>query len=139
MKIFLCFIFMTFSVSLSAQDKPEEEPQINVYDSALQQGGLLNFGNKAVRFKEVISDSRCPKNVTCVWPGEATVKVEIFENGKLLEEKVISVNESNISLDFSAENILYNITGISLSPYPTISSKNEKPDYVLKMSVSEKF
>lgn len=138
MKIFLCLLFMVFSVSLSAQDQTEKEPQVNVFNSALQQGDLLNFGNKAVRFKEVISDSRCPKNVTCVWPGEATVKVEVFENGNLLEEKIISVNESNISLNFSAENILYKITGITLSPYPTISSKNEKPDYVLQMRISEK-
>lgn len=136
--MFLCLIFLAFSVSLSAQDKPEKEPQIKVFNSALQQGDLLNFGNKAVRFKEVITDSRCPKNVTCVWPGEATVMVEIFENGNLLEEKIISVNESNISLNFSAENILYKITGVTLSPYPTVSSKNEKPDYVLKMSISER-
>ena len=40
-----------------------------------------------IRLKEVVEDSRCPKDVTCIWAGQAVVIVEVFENKKLIEEK----------------------------------------------------
>lgn len=104
----------------------------------MQQGELLNFGNRSLKFKDVISDSRCPINVTCIWAGEAKVLVELFENGRFLEEKVLLVNSQNSSLSFLSEAVEYSISGIDLMPYPTIESKNTKPDYSLKMWVSEK-
>ena len=35
-----------------------------------------------VRFLDVLEDSRCPLDVTCVWAGNAKVAVELREQGK---------------------------------------------------------
>jgi hypothetical protein len=137
MKFFAIISFFLFSISLSAQDK-KEAPEVTIYSSVLQQGELLSFANKALRFKEVISDSRCPKGVTCVWAGEAKVLVEVFENGKFLEEKIISVDSGNIPWNFTVKNITYSITGLNLYPYPTLETKKTRPEYSLQVQVSEK-
>lgn len=134
MKYFLVCTFLIFSFSLMGQESSETRS----YSAALQKGELLNFGSRSLRFKEVISDSRCPKNVTCIWAGEAKVLVELFENGKFLEERMLLVNSKNSSLSFLSEAVAYSISGIDLMPYPTVQSKNTEPAYSLKMRVSEK-
>lgn len=133
MKYLSLLFFLFFSILLSAQ----EQEEIAVYSSALQQGAQFTFGNKSIKFKEVVVDSRCPKDVTCIWAGEAKVLIEVSQNGKLLEERIIAVNSSNIPLNFSAEDILYTLNSIELLPYPT--TKNNIPDknYLLNMRVSE--
>ena len=134
MKYFLVSIFLIFSFSLMGQENSETRS----YSAALQQGELLSFGNRSLKFKEVISDSRCPKDVTCIWAGEAKVLVELFENGKFLEDKILLINSKNSILSFLSEAVAYSISGIDLMPYPTVQSKNTKPNYSLKMRVSEK-
>ena len=134
MKYFLVFAFLIFSISTMGQESSE----IRTYSAVLQQGQLVDFGNRSMKFKEVVSDSRCPKDVTCIWAGEAKVLVQIFENGKFLEEKILLVNSKSSTLNFLYEAVEYSFSGIDLFPYPTVQSKNTNPVYSLEMNVSEK-
>lgn len=134
MKIVFSFLLLLVTTILLAQDSPEPEPV--VHSSHLQPGELISFGNKSIRFKEVISDSRCPKEVLCVWAGEAKILLEIFENDVLLEEKIMTVNAGNIPLNFSAEGMSYSLNRILLSPYP--SMKEVEQNYSLEISITEK-
>jgi len=61
MKYLFLFGILICSISLSAQVQEENR----IFNSVLQGGKQLIFGDKSIRFKEVISDSRCPKDVTC--------------------------------------------------------------------------
>ena len=130
----LAFVmFLFFSSVINAQ-----EPPVKIYSSILQEGGFFTLDEVSIFFKEVISDSRCPKQVTCIWAGEAKVLLEIYENGKFLENRIISSAGENSIQQFSAAGILYNITGFQLLPYPEVHSKKIKPEYTLRLSLSEK-
>ena len=130
----LAFVmFLFFSSVINAQ-----EPPVKIYSSILQEGGLFTLDEVSIVFKEVISDSRCPKQVTCIWAGEAKVLLEIYENGKFLENRIISSAGENSIQQFSAAGILYNISGFQLLPYPEVHSKKIKPEYTLRLSLSEK-
>jgi hypothetical protein len=136
MKYLFLFGFLICSISLSAQVQEEN----TIFNSVLQGGEQLEFGDKSIRFKEVISDSRCPKDVTCVWAGEAKVLIEIFEKGKLLNEKLVVINPygiDEIPLQFSAGGGIYSITAFKLFPYPSTASKKDKMNYTLEMQVIE--
>ena len=136
MKYLILFGFLIFSISFSAQ----EQEATFVYSSVLQSGEQLVFGNKSIRFKEVISDSRCPKDVTCVWAGEAKVLIEIFENGNRMSEKLVVINPNiidKIPLHFSAGVGIYSISSFRLFPYPCTNSKKAKMNYRLELQVSE--
>jgi len=136
MKYLFLFGILICSISLSAQVHKENR----IFNSVLQSGEQLEFGDKSIRFKEVISDSRCPKDVTCVWAGEAKVLIEIFENGKLINEKQVVINPYTlveIPLQFSAGGGIYSITAFKLFPYPSTTSKNDTMHYTLEMQVSE--
>ena len=136
MKYLFLFGILFFSISLSAQDQEENR----IFNTVLQDGEQLEFGDKSIRFKEVISDSRCPKDVTCVWAGEAKVLIEVFEKGKLINEKLVVINPyilDEIPLQFSAGGGIYSITAFKLFPYPSTASKKNTLDYTLEMQVSE--
>lgn len=99
-------------------------------------GESFNFDGKAIRFKEVVSDSRCPSDVTCVWAGEAKILIEIFKKGKLIGEEIISTRAHNFSLsNFLQGN--FSINGLVLSPYPKTSRKIKTSDYQLQFRVTE--
>ena len=136
MKYLFLFGILICSISLSAQDQEENR----IFNTVLQDGEQLEFGDKSIRFKEVISDSRCPKDVTCVWAGEAKVLIEVFEKGKLINEKLVVINPyilDEIPLQFSAGGGIYSITTFKLFPYPSTASKKNTLDYTLEMQVSE--
>lgn len=125
-----------FSTTLFAQ---EQKQDVILHAGALQQGEFLVFGNKSLKFKEVVADSRCPKDVTCIWAGEAKVLIEVLENGKSVEEKVVTIGATSIPLKFNAEDILYSLSFMQLLPYPTSTNKNPGQDYTLNLQVKEKF
>lgn len=133
MKFILISLLLFISSQLSAQETPEK----NIYSSSLNLGEMMNFGTRSIKFTRVISDSRCPKDVSCVWAGEAIVSVEVYEDGKCIEEKEITVAASNIPLDFPTGNMNYNISDLSLYPHPSINKKNSPGDYRLQMRISE--
>jgi len=103
-------------------------------------GESFNFEKKTIRFKEVLVDSRCPSDVTCVRAGEAKIMVEIFTNGDYLGEETISVGASPNSFVTYLEKYFqqdYAMEILSLSPYPKISRKIKASDYQLQLKVTE--
>ena len=81
----------------------------------------VNYNDYEVKFKKVITDSRCPKSVMCIRAGDAEVLVSIYKNGSFIADKKIRIDASgyvmeSTNLAFNANDIL--IYGFSLSPYP---------------------
>lgn len=124
-------------LSLSFVSIAQETPEI-MHSAMLKEGDLFSMGKVSVIFKEVISDSRCPKKVTCIWAGEAKVLLEIYENGKFLENRIVSSTAANSGQQFAAAGMFYNISGFQLLPYPEVHSKKIKPEYTLRLSFSKK-
>ncbi len=133
MKYLILSLLILISTGIAAQENRE----VNNYSSSLSMGEILEFGNKSIKFKNVVSDSRCPKEVTCIWAGEAVVAIEVFENGFYLEEKIITIQSSNIPLKFASENILYNIDRLNLSPAPSVKNQDTSLEYKLRLNVTE--
>ncbi|MEP6261403.1 MAG: hypothetical protein ABJ092_07480 [Gillisia sp.] len=131
------YLAVLLSLSLSFVSLAQETPEI-MHNALLQEGDLFSVGKVSVVFKEVISDSRCPKQVTCIWDGEAKVLLGIYENGKFLENRIVSSTAANSVQQFTAAGMIYNISGIQLLPYPEVHSKKIKPEYTLRLSLSEK-
>ncbi|EDP70981.1 hypothetical protein FBALC1_00817 [Flavobacteriales bacterium ALC-1] len=101
----------------------------------------VDFKDYEIKFKSVITDSRCPKNVMCVRAGEADVLVSIYKNGKFIEDKKIRIDasgyvmESN-NLAFSAKD--FKIYGFALTPYPGDANDIADKDYQLEIVLKYK-
>ncbi|MGB7842356.1 MAG: hypothetical protein WBL21_06175 [Salinimicrobium sp.] len=122
---FFCLPFLLF-----AQDKPQEE--IIQISTELQLGQESQFDRVAVKFLKVISDSRCPKQVTCIWPGEAKVLLGITVGGRYLEKEVaISGEGAEFPLARDFQMLVYN-----LRPYPETAKGIAPEEYCLSFTAS---
>lgn len=148
MKITLIILALFHSVFLVDQEDPELQ-KYNIHQKILCSGDTMELGAKRIKFKKVVSDSRCPNGVTCIWAGEVQVLIEFYEDGELKGEKVIS--GSNISIGknevvagtdisiaefFNAKGL--KIKGIEVLPYPQANRKISPEEYSLNLEISEK-
>ena len=101
-------------------------------------GETIQIENIDIEFVELVSDSRCPKEVNCIRAGEAIVLANVYENGTFLEQRKLTFYASGISDE--RENTLLanrniNISGLNLEPYPKGLDKIRKEDYLLVLKV----
>jgi len=107
-------------------------PQIGI---KVPLGKTLEYKGISIKFMEVLEDSCCPKDVTCIWAGRAIVKAEVSSEGNTEEKTLIfgevrPGEEKSTTLYSSKE---FSIDGLTLNPYPT-SQGSEDTNYVLVVS-----
>ncbi len=131
-------LILVFSLIMGSSYAQENDSIVKFY-AEINAGDLFSFENKSIQFKKVISDSRCPKDVTCVWAGEAKVMLAILENGKLIEEKMVTLNAQNkIDLSFLGLKDIFSLKALDLIPYPVSSHKIKDSEYCLKIQLNKK-
>lgn len=88
-----------------------------------------------LRFVAVENDSRCPKDVTCVWAGNAAVQLQL---GTGRGSKTVTLNTSR-SPSFVGETEYqgYKVNLVDLSPYPRSDRKIGPRDYTATLLVSK--
>lgn len=85
-----------------------------------------------VKFDEVIGDSRCPQNVTCVWEGVASGRVTIK-----YQEKDYALVLNQPGLTEQAKETFFNYTlTYSLNPYPREGEEIPLKEYLLTLTVT---
>ena len=89
---------------------PEGTIELKLHES-------LKGKNLSLRFDSVISDSRCPANVVCVWQGEASVKFTIIKNGT---RDFFNLSTINMEPSFRKDTVIYGykIELLNIYPYP---------------------
>lgn len=105
----------------------------NTITIGLEKQAKIPNSKVSIQFKEVVEDSRCPVNVTCVWEGIAIVNVE----------GISGTEKTNFQVgtrDFTPKNVMksfsfsgYRFTLTELKPQPgakpeeaTVTFKYEK-------------
>lgn len=124
-------LVILFPVLLTAQEEQDSTAvKMERLSGDFGVGGEFNFGKTSVSFLKVISDSRCPKKVICIWAGEAKVLLGIVINGGYFEkEVVVSGGGAEIPL---ANELLLEVS--HLRPYPETGTKIPSEEYCLRIS-----
>lgn len=93
------FIFLTIFLSQCASKHTDEVMADN--KEKLSSTILLNtkeavaIGNDyEMKITKLVSDSRCPEGVNCVWIGQVEMNIGVYKSKKLIEEKVILVTST---------------------------------------------
>ena len=86
-----------------------------------------------VTFNEVVGDSRCPQNVTCVWEGVASSRVTITYNGAA---HAIVLSQLGHADEAEEAFMQYKLTH-SLNPYPIAGEETLPEEYRLTMTVTK--
>lgn len=130
MKNSLLAIVVLFSTFAFGQEETAETPKIAI---KVALGETVLIKGIAIKFLEVLEDSRCPTGVTCIWAGRAIVNVEVANNGTKQVKKMIfgetkRGETKDTNLYSSSE---FAINGLTLNPYPTSENSNNKKPYEL--------
>ncbi len=126
-------------MSSSQEASTEEDQNTPPTLVKIKMGQATPFGDKMVKLKKVTNDSRCPEGTQCIWAGEASVIVGLYEQDKLVKDIAITFSPKDTTPDkpmllFESNGKTY--SAIALNPYPKSDSKIEASNYTLTISVN---
>lgn len=133
MKKILFIAILIFSYSLFAQSNKD------ISFLKIKQNSCIKKKGYSLVFKDVLSDSRCPVGVSCIWAGEIKVMVAVYQDKMILKEETVTISGTN-----SRENIAWfsqylpadkrNIEGINVLPYPKEGVKIKSKEYYIQIA-----
>lgn len=104
------------------------------FSLSMGQRALIPGENLEIRFDEVIEDSRCPRDVTCIWAGRVTCTVELTHVGSSYR---MALTEPGLTDEYSKEMYEgYELT-FHVTPYPEAGKKILRDAYWLHLIVSK--
>jgi len=105
--LFTLVVILSFAFAVAATpSKP--------FTLRIGQQKFLTDGKLTVRFVSVVEDSRCPVDTSCIWEGNAKIKVVISKRGR--GEKILEIN--SVVNPFTGSAFGYEFRLEDLSPRP---------------------
>ncbi|MBI4296497.1 MAG: hypothetical protein HY667_05220 [Chloroflexi bacterium] len=102
---------------------------------SLGQNIAIEGENLAIRFDEIIEDSRCPKKVVCIWEGRVSVLVRIA-GGASPYEMVLTqpgLSDEQAKATYLAYQFAYRVR-----PYPEAGKRITRDQYRLLLTVNKR-
>lgn len=96
-------------------------------EEAVQEGGNLK-----VKFADVIEDSRCPKDVVCIWQGQAKVRLTLSGTVNESIELISQSGDSALAKD-TVNNLVFTL--LDVTPYPVSTDSIAKEEYKIELQV----
>ncbi|NNL58094.1 MAG: hypothetical protein HKP31_01275, partial [Nitrosopumilus sp.] len=103
----------------------------NILELKLLQSAEFPHENLAMSFLNVIEDSRCPSDVTCIWQGKASLSFSMSED--LKTEIILDTYEKNTATVFGK----YKVELIDVKPYPISTATIKIEDYTAVLRISK--
>ncbi|MFV8268953.1 hypothetical protein ACNQGP_03330 [Flavobacterium sp. GT2N3] len=134
MKNSLLLLLLIFGTITFAQNRKTEKVK---YLKISQKKCLKKKGFNLV-LKEIVSDSRCPKGVTCIWAGEASVVISVYKDSKLVEihPMVFSMKNEEENKQWFSKYLpekQRNIKNLNVVPYPKEGVIIKSESYFVKI------
>ena len=108
------------------------------FDLEAGKQALIKDTGLVVRFASVIGDSRCPKDVTCVWEGSAEVAIDLVKtSGSSTEDrsthtmKLATGRGPSEGADFG-----YAVHLLDVRPYPRSAGEHDWSVYSITLKVT---
>ena len=84
---------------------------------------FLKDAGMNITFKKIVEDSRCPKDVQCVWAGVATIELTVMGTySRPAPVKISTLNDAKKGLSNSVILNGHKISLVELNPYPKTST-----------------
>lgn len=98
----------------------------------LPAGGMARIGTSTVvAFRRVEADSRCAIDVTCVWAGDAAVRIELTNDRRSWTPATLHSSLEPKTVEFAD----YVFRLLEVAP-PKVSTQNTRPeDYIIALEV----
>lgn len=135
--IFIAIIFVSTFGSCQIFQKPAIKNEVLKDTITLRQGIPLYDPSYRfiILFDSVVADSRCPKDITCVWEGSAAVHLNFNNLQKEIQSVYTLDTHQSLNNDTTINNYYFKL--LELNPYPEYQKEIKQKDYSLKIVVKE--
>ena len=99
------------------------------FNLGVGQSAVITSEPLRLTFDKVLADSRCPKNVACVWTGEARLTVLVELDGGQPAAIIFNTNPAPGQNKQEPKSGPYTIRLVALNPYPEGPAKIQASDY----------
>ena len=133
---FALFAFCAFFSPLFAQQSRRAEV-IRLgqeFDLKINQEAMIEGEGLAVVFESVLEDGRCPEDVTCVWSGNAKIKVRLSKQ----KQTPGAINLNTDVKPKSSSYLNYEIKLVALKPLPKKDMPVQKNEYKATLIITKK-
>lgn len=103
------------------------------FSLAVGESAAIEGESLLVTFLEVKEDSRCPKNATCVWEGDATVRIALQTAAGGKRERDLHTSSKLQGEEAGAG---YSVRLVALAPMPVAGRTIEQSEYRATLEVS---
>lgn len=121
---------LAFQACASVENVIIAEPDV-AFSLPIGKTASISGSPARITFRQVRDDSRCPRNVVCVWAGDARIEVSVAREGLPSETGVLTLsspgNETQVGGLF--------VRFVSLAPYPESPQPNTPRPYVAELVV----
>ena len=145
-------ILLTAIFSISCDENPVSEPEdipgavpvADIIVPDLEGDIVLGFGQTVyveseklwIRFTDVFSDSRCPMDARCFWPGQAEIELVLEKMGSMEEPVILMLQPGRNPLGDSEMFECacgYRIYFLALEPYPSVGKTIPEESYIAQI------
>jgi len=99
---------------------------------AINQTGRIQSENLQLTFWDVTKDSRCPVDVNCIQAGQATIKVQVSQQGNDLGEMTLTTDFESNSMTFDP----YTLRLVGVGPDPVSTQTIDMSEYRVTLVVT---
>jgi len=105
-------------------------------DFVLAPGQRVTIGESGltIEFERVTSDSRCPKDVQCVWAGNAAIRIQVVE--QMSEPRLVELDTYGDRQ--KAQLGEFDLQVVALGPDPVSTERIEPQQYRLTLRLTER-
>jgi hypothetical protein len=134
----ICSVFLVTALIATAACAPEVDARTvalgDSFSLAVGQSASIEGEDLAIKFIDVVADSRCPSGVQCIWQGQVACLVEITYSGTG-QQTVLTypgLTQEPSETQFGS----YQFT-FSVDPYPEAGKEIEKSQYRLNLLITK--
>lgn len=96
----------------------------------------VQTGGIEIKFSQVINDSRCPSNVTCIWQGQVVIGLDILKYGRKVSTLNLTLVPGRDSLPVQFLD-KYTVKLTQVLPYPQYGQQILLQDYIARIVVTK--
>jgi hypothetical protein len=126
----IVLIASTFLAAYQPEGHVRKVPLAQPFSIKMGEKVLVGDSRLKIRFLSVAEDSRCPQGVTCVWAGNAAVRVKIGKSDAVTLNTGIAPKELEIGD--------HKVKLVGLTPYPRENVKIDQASYEATLLVSKR-
>jgi hypothetical protein len=93
-------------------------------------GQKSQIGDLSLNLQEIVQDSRCPSDVTCIWAGlvETNVKISVFS-----KEEVLNISSGQSPYRFEG----YDVSIVSVAPPKQVETQVDPAEYRVTFRITK--